>query len=299
MKKNNLPGIALFAYNRPVHLKKTLNSLMKNYNSSSFDIFIFCDGPKKISDLKKVKKVREIVSDLKHFKSKKVRLNKKNLGLANSLLQGITETLKKKESVVVLEDDLITNKYYLNFMSEGLEFFKNDNRVGSITGYSYTELEKSETKDVFLSQRHASWGWGTWRHLWNNMNWEKKWALKQINNLNFKKNFNKAGKDMHQMLVEQLEGKSDTLDIMVNLNYFKMNKYCVCPRKSLLFNVGLDGTGIHCKKGDKIFNNFSNSFKVKKFEKITPQEKIIKRIAKSFTTPLHLRVYNKLIRILF
>ena len=116
----------------------------------------------------------------------------------------------------------ITNKYYLNFMSEGLEFFKNDNRVGSITGYSYTELEKSETKDVFLSQRHASWGWGTWRHLWNNMNWEKKWALKQINNLNFKKNFNKAGKDMHQMLVEQLEGKSDTLDIMVNLNYFKV-----------------------------------------------------------------------------
>ena len=44
---------------------------------------------------------------------------------------------------------------------------------------------------------------------------------------------------------------------------------------------------------------FTMGKKVKKFEKITPQEKIIKRIAKSFTTPLHLRVYNKLIRILF
>jgi len=299
MKKNNLPGIALFAYNRPRHLKKTLNSLIQNYNSSAFDIFIFCDGAKKNSDIEKVKKVHKIVRELRHFNNKKLIFREKNIGLANSLLMGITETLKIKKSVIVIEDDLITNKNYLNFMSEGLDFFKNDKLIGSITGYSYTNLRKSEINDIFLSQRHASWGWGTWRHLWNKMKWEKKWALKHLKDSNFKKNFNKAGKDMYQMLAEQLEGKSDTLDIMINLNYFKMNRFCVCPRKSLLYNVGLDGTGIHCKKGDKIFNNFSNTFKVNNFEEITPEEKIIKRIAKSFTTPIYLRIYNKLNKLLF
>ena len=47
MKKNNLPGIAVFGYNRPKHFEKTLYYLQKNLNSEKFDIFLFCDGPKK------------------------------------------------------------------------------------------------------------------------------------------------------------------------------------------------------------------------------------------------------------
>ena len=299
MKSNNLPGIALFAYNRPMHLKKTLNSLMQNYNSSAFDIFIFCDGAKNKLDIGKVRKIHKIVKNLKHFNSKNLVLRKKNIGLANSIILGVTEVLKEKKSVIVMEDDLIVNKNYLEFMQKGLDFFKDDKLIGSITGYSYTNLDKYETKDIFLSQRHASWGWGTWRHIWNKMNWEKKWAIKKIENINFKKNFNKAGKDMYQMLTGQLEGKSDSWAIVANLNYFIMNKYCVCPKKSLLYNFGLDGTGIHCKKGDKVFNNFSNTFKVKNFEKIFPEEKIIKKIKKSFITPIYLRIYNKLIKLFF
>lgn len=299
MKKNNLPGIAIFAYNRPNHLKRTLKSLIKNYNSSNYDVFIFCDGSKENHNSKKNKEVHQIVKKLKHFKSKKIILRKKNIGLANSILRGVTEVLKRKKSVIVMEDDLITNKNYLNYMSNGLEFFKNDKLIGSITGYSYTDLDSSDSTDIFLSQRHASWGWGTWSHVWDKMKWNKQWAIKQFKDVNFKKNFNRSGKDMYQMLQEQLDGKSDTLDIMVNLNCFKMNRYCVCPRKSLLYNIGLDGSGIHCKKGDKIFNNFSNTFTVKKFKKIKVKNKIIKKIYKSFSTPLHLRIYNKLSRVFF
>lgn len=47
MKKNNLPVIIIFAYNRPIHLKKTLYYLKKNLNSKKFNIFLFCDNSEK------------------------------------------------------------------------------------------------------------------------------------------------------------------------------------------------------------------------------------------------------------
>ncbi len=294
MKKNNLPGIALFVYNRPNHLIKTLKSLKKNHQASKFEIFIFCDGPKKNLHIKKIKQVQKIAKNVKFFSKNKIYVRKKNIGLAKSILNGVSTVLKKKNSVIVLEDDIVTNNHYLKYMTDALNFFENDKLIGSVTGYSYTDVPKNYSKDIFLSQRHASWGWGTWKNVWEKMQWEKKWAKRQLKSKDFKKNFNKSGNDMHQILKEQLEGKSDTLDIMFNLNCFKMNLFCVCPKKSLLYNIGLDGSGIHCKKGDKVFSNYSNYFRVKKFEKLKVETNIIKKIHKSFTTPIPLRIYNKI-----
>ncbi len=298
MKTNNLPGIAIFGYNRPYHFEKTLFYLKKNLNSKKFDIFLFCDGPKKKNDLE-VNKVHRVAKKLSHFKSKKIYLRKKNLGLANSLLDGITTVLKYKKSVIILEDDIITNKFFLSYMSDALSFYDNDRLVGSVTGYSYTNPDKYSNNSTYLSQRHASWGWGTWRNVWNKMNWNKNWIKKKMNQKYFKSKFNLSGKDMYPMLEEVIENKIDTLDILFNFNCFILDKYCVCPKKSLIYNIGLDGSGIHCKKGDKVFSNYSKNFTVNKFSKISVNIKIIKKIKNSFRTPIILRITNKIKKILF
>ena len=85
MLKNNRPGVAIFAFNRPNHLKKTLKSLSQNLNAKNYDIFIFCDGPKNNSDKKKIKEVRKISKNYGNFKSKKYFFRKANFGLYNSL----------------------------------------------------------------------------------------------------------------------------------------------------------------------------------------------------------------------
>jgi|TARA_B110000967_G_C18822993_1_gene529767 hypothetical protein len=299
MKNKNLPGIAIFAYNRPNHLKRTIKNLIQNYNSANYDIYFFCNGLNKDANPKKHLEIQNIIKRIKHFNSKKVFLRTKNIGLANNILQGVSEVFKKKKSVIIIEDDIITNKNYLNYMSGGLDFFKNDKLIGTITGYSFTNIDKLSSKDIYLSQRHASWGWGTWSHVWHKMRWDKKWILSKMNNKNFKKNFNNSGKDMHTALNKQLNGYNDALDILVNLNCFIMNRYSVCPKKSLLYNVGLDGSGTHCRKGDQIFNNFSKSFGVSAFQKIYVEKKIIRKIKESFSTPIYIRIYNKLKKIFF
>lgn len=297
MKRNNLPGIAVFAYNRPKHFKKTLHYLKKNLNSKKFDIFLFCDGSKKKNDFN-VKEVHGIAKGLKHFNSKKIYLRKKNLGLANSLFEGISTVFNYKESIIILEDDIITNKYFLNYMSTALAFHEKNRLVGSVTGYSYTNPQKFSENLTYLSQRHASWGWGTWKSLWKNMNWNKKFIKKKMEQKNFKSKFNLSGKDMYPMLEEAVENKIDTLDILFNFNCFILNKYCVCPKKSLLYNIGFDGSGIHCKKGDKVFSNYSKYFKVTKFDKLSVNTKILNQIKCSFQTPLFLRIINKIKKIL-
>ena len=39
--------IVFFAYNRPEHTRKSLESLVANEGAAESELFIFCDGPKK------------------------------------------------------------------------------------------------------------------------------------------------------------------------------------------------------------------------------------------------------------
>ena len=63
----------------------------------------------------------------------------------------------------------------------------------------------------------------------------------------------------------------------------------------MLYNIGLDGTGIHCKKNDKVFNNFDKNFYPKIYTKLKIENHIIKKIHNSFKTPIHLRIKNKVL----
>ena len=53
------------------------------------------------------------------------------------------------------------------------------------------------------------------------------------------------------------------------------------------------------KKDEKVFSNFSNNFRVNKFEKLRVENKIINKIYDSFTIPFHIRVFNKLKKIFY
>ena len=77
-------------------------------------------------------------------------MRKRNLGLANSLFEGISTVFNYKESIIILEDDIVTNKYFLNYMSNALHFMKN--RLVEVTGYSYTNPQKYSENLIFKSE---------------------------------------------------------------------------------------------------------------------------------------------------
>ena len=114
MKKNTPAPIALFAYNRLDHLKITINNLKKNYLANSSELIIFSDGPKNQSDIKKIIHIREYLKKIKGFKKIYIKERKTNYGLSKNIIDGVSEILKKFKKIIVIEDDLVVNRYFLN-----------------------------------------------------------------------------------------------------------------------------------------------------------------------------------------
>ena len=137
LNNKSLAPIVLFTYNRPDHLKKVLDSLMKNKESSISDLVVYSDGPKTSSDVVKVKQVRAILDSLNGFGSVRIIKRENNLGLANSVIFGVTKVLEENDRIIVLEDDLLVSPYFLSYMNQCLELYEDSVNVASIVGYSY------------------------------------------------------------------------------------------------------------------------------------------------------------------
>ncbi len=132
---NNLAPIILFTYNRPWHTRQTIEALQKNLYADKSRLIILSDGPKTEIDVPKVQKVREYIKTVKGFRSIEIIEREKNWGLANNIIDGVTRIINEYGKIIVLEDDIVTSPYFLKFMNEALEFYKDEERVMHISGY--------------------------------------------------------------------------------------------------------------------------------------------------------------------
>lgn len=258
--------IALFVYNRPRHTKKTLDALKKNTLAKESPLFIFSDGCKGEGDRKGVEKVREILHSLDKscFKSVSIIKKKKNNGLAQSIISGVTEVLKSFDKVIVLEDDLVTSQAFLGYMNTMLDIYKDEKKIYSISGYNHPKklmkIPKEYPYDIYFNPRASSWGWATWKDRWETVDWKIKDFEVFLKDSKKQKKFNEGGSDMSRMLIRQMKGELDSWAIRWCYHHFKNNAFCIYPTKSYIDNIGHDGSGVHCgESGDKFANRELNS----------------------------------------
>ena len=179
---NELAPIVLFVYNRPEHTLKTLTSLSRNQLADKSELIIYADGPKinaDINDLEKVKEVRKVIRRSKWCKSVEIIESPVNLGLATSIVKGISEILKKKENVIVLEDDLLLSMGFLSYMNDALDVYKNEERVMHLAGYLLPL--KVKLPETFFLNIGSCWGWATWSRAWKFINLDASDLLEKVN----------------------------------------------------------------------------------------------------------------------
>lgn len=272
-----LAPIVLFVYNRPEHTQKTINALKKNELAKESELFIFSDGEKNQIDKKKVQEVREIINNINGFKNIKIYESKINNGLANSVIDGVTNIINEYGKVIVLEDDLITSKIFLRYMNRALNFYEDNKDIWSISGYNLPiNIPKGYDHDVYLSYRAHSWGWATWKDRWNEIDWKIKEFDQFLSNKQKQKLFNRAGNDMTRMLKKQINGQIDSWAIRWCYNQFKEDSYTIYPVKSKVKNIGMDGSGVHCgvsNQHDVILDN--GDCRVEFSKKLELNEKIL------------------------
>jgi len=245
----NLAPIILFVYNRREHTKKTLEALKINELASDSLLFIFSDGSKNENDKKSVDEVRNYVSTISGFKGINIILRENNLGLADSVISGVTEVIEKFGKAIVLEDDILTSPYFLKFMNEALEFYKSDKRIYSISGYNFPiKIPESYQHQVLISLRPSSWGWATWKDRWDNAIWNPQDTFDIYNPQKLKDLMDKSGKDLAPMLLKAVEGKISSWAVKWAFTQLKYNSYCVFPVHSFVKNIGTDSSGTNFDK---------------------------------------------------
>jgi len=245
---DNLAPIVIFTYNRLDSLINTINNLLKNENINESKLIIFSDSWKNYKDKESVLKVREYLYTIKGFKSIHIIEREVNYGLAKSIIEGVTDILNKYNKIIVLEDDLITSPNFLSYMNQALNFYQNHDKIFSISGYTGKLPSLNKLKnDVYLSYRPSSWGWGTWKNQWDNIDWDVVDFNEFIHNRKKVKKFNRGGIDMSRMLKHCMEGKNHSWAIRWAYAMSKQNKYCIYPKVSKVQNIGFGDNATNCK----------------------------------------------------
>ena len=241
---NILAPIVVFTYNRPEHTLRAFNALLKNPLANESDIIIYSDSAKTANHNKAVDEVRSLLSEITGFRSKKVIHRDKNFGLAESIIQGVTEVLQESEKVIVLEDDMVVSPYFLEYMNEALEQFVEDDRVISVHGYVYPVDIK--LPEAFFLPGADCWGWATWRRGWQIFNPNGKYLLDELMRRHLIQEFDYNGAyPFLNMLRDQIKGENDSWAIRWHASAFLANKLTLYPGRSLVNNIGNDSSGVH------------------------------------------------------
>lgn len=236
--------IALFVYNRPDHTARTVQALGANEGASDSDLFVFADGPRSESDADAVGSVRRYINEITGFRSITVIERAKNVGLANSIISGVTEVLKKYDRVIVLEDDLVTSRFFLRFMNEALEHYKDDDRVASAHGYVYPV--KESLPETFFLRGADCWGWACWRRSWQLFEPDGSRLIAELERQRLTRRFDMDGSyEFMQMLRDQVAGANNSWAVRWHAAVFLENKLTLYPGRSLVRNIGNDLSGSH------------------------------------------------------
>jgi len=277
--KSDLAPILLFVYNRPWHLKKTVDALIENKYADSSNLIIYSDGPKNENDLPYVNEVRRYIKSVKGFNFIQVIEREKNYGLGDNIISGVTEIVDKYGNVIVLEDDLITSPYFLQFMNEGLIKYKNAENVISIHGYIYPL--KKKLPDTFFIKGADCLGWATWKDKWNLFEEDGRKLLKFIEENKMTKEFDLNNSYPYtQMLRDQIEGKNSSWAVRWYASAFLKNMLTLYPGKSLIFHSGNDGSGTNFPKSEFLDVKIADSQIVIKDIPIKEDVQITRKIGK-------------------
>lgn len=260
-----LAPIAFFAYKRPDHTLKALTSLSQCKLAEESKLYIFCDAPKSPQDRESVQLVRDVVRSQQWCKEVEIINRESNLGLANSIISETTSLCEKYGRVIVLEDDLIVSPYFLEYMNDALTLYESNPKVMQISGYMFPVDIESDSDAIFLPFP-TTWGWATWRESWKDFNRQTSGYEQLKKDKKLRKKFNLEGSyNYFKILKYQIEGKVDSWGIYWYLNVFMAGGLTLFPVRSLVNNIGFDGSGTNCEVSSSYDENTDFLQRVSRF----------------------------------
>lgn len=247
MTPRALAPIILFAYHRPAHAARTLQTLQANRLAADSRLYVFCDGPPPDASAElrqQIAAVRAVVRQATGFAEVTVSEAETNRGLMVSIEQGIRAVLAQHDRVIVLEDDLELSPGFLEYMNAALDAYAAEETVMSVTGYMFPVEEPPP--ETFFLHMISSWGWGTWRRAFVHYQPDAAALMATVRGAGRLEEFNLDGTyDFMGQLQANAKGHLRTWAVKWYATVFLRGGLTLFPGRSLVRNFGHDGSGQH------------------------------------------------------
>ena len=240
---NDLAPVVLFIYNRPHHARKTLAALNQNLLAEKSVLYVFADGPKEnatTGDLDLIKQARDVIGEKQWCKEVILVEREKNMNLEDNIIDGITSVINRHGKAIMLDDDLISSPYFLQYCNTGLQVYENDKRVFSINSYMFPIDFETRPETFLCPVATSSTGWATWADRWRLFETNPA-DINTIDSDSFLQNRFNIGLMNKMYMLKHM----DTWDIRWYYTAFIRNGLGVFTTKSLIYNIGFDGSGTH------------------------------------------------------
>jgi hypothetical protein len=253
-KLDCLAPVALFVYKRPWHTRRTVEALQDNDLAAKSDLIIYSDGPRTDEDVEKVREVRRYVNSITGFNRVTIVERNQNLGLAKSVVNGVTDTVNRYGRVVVLEDDLFVSTHFLEYMNTALSLFEDNSRVMQISGHMFQVNFSVEIADSFFLPYTTTVGWGTWQRAWNLFDPDMQGIAHLRQDGRFRQEFDMEGTyPYYEMIMDQKTGRINSWGIQWYLSVFVHRGLVLHPKHSLVRHIGFDEDATHAKRDTGIY----------------------------------------------
>ncbi len=263
MTQPTLIPLVLFVYRRPAHTARVLESLRSALPAATGGaqaggpglLYVYSDGPADQAVAPAVQAVRELIARVDFVETRLIARDR-NLGLARSLVTGVTETLSRHPAAVFLEDDCLPLEGFWPFMRQALDQYRDHPTVLSVGAHLAPTIAVPPDYPfrAVLSPRFASWGWGTWADRWARYSND----LGEIENRCRAEgiDLNQAGSDITGYLADPRvrDGQADIWTLGWTLTHYLHRAHTILPLASLVENIGFDATAVHTRRPDPAWN---------------------------------------------
>lgn len=241
-------AVALIFFNRPDTFAKVFEAVAAARPSK---LFLIQDGARtnKPGEDKKVQECRKYIKvDWECEVHEDFALE--NLGCGKRVFTGITNAFKYVDRLVIIEDDIVIGEDMLPFCAEMLEKYKDDERIGLISGMNHVGIYDRTDKSYFFSSRGgAIWGWATWKRVWDCVDWSltcanDQYLMDTLSALTLPQINGKQTAERTKAKFESMQNgerqTSWTTQFIVTSCILQSRLYII-PSKNLTSNIGLMG----------------------------------------------------------
>ena len=222
-------------------------------------LFLACDGAREGNqrDVEAIEECKKIVETVDWECQVYTNYSKENLGCGRGPSNAISWAFEYTDELVILEDDCVPDSTFFPFMKEMLEKYRNDQRVGIISGFNHFKHWDCGENSYCFTKTGATLGWGTWKRVWLGYDY----TLRAMDNPDCQRLLsncflNKRMKNSRmsswvRAAKETRERKVQYWDIQFGFLKYTQSYLCVVPKGNLIYNIGVGVGSTHTAYAEK------------------------------------------------